>query len=168
MDPVARSVYGSTDGYSARAHPLPLLRTHTITRSSLAVHVCTYIYTGPLTRSRQAHGQAQPGSREPGVPIPTAVGPVSTGGTELRAINLFARQPATCHCVYPHVNHYVRPRNIELAPRAPRSAANSYNLPFPAVAAQEMRLPGMSSISEPQFGKRIRAGIKRTLDERLR
>lgn len=141
---------------------------HAYNYALLSRCACVHIHTGPPTRSRQAHGQAQPGSREPGVPIPTAVGPVSTGGTELRAINLFARQPATCHCVYPHVNHYVRPRNIELAPRAPRSAANSYNLPFPAVAAQEMRLPGMSSISEPQFGKRIQAGIKRTLDERLR
>jgi len=34
-------------------------------------------------------------------------------GTEARAINLLARQAATRHCVYPHVNHYVRPRNIE-------------------------------------------------------
>jgi len=44
-------------------------------------------------------------------------------GTEARAINLSARQAATRHCVYPHVNHYVRPRDIESgARRIPESA----------------------------------------------
>jgi len=59
-----------------------------------------------------------------GCPIPIlvrrSVGPIQRG-TEPRAINLFARQPATRHCVYPHVNHYVRPRDVEThsVPRAP-------------------------------------------------
>ena len=52
-------------------------------------------------------------------------------GTKPKAINLFARQPATRHCVYPHVNHYVRLRDIEPDTR-PVSQRIS-NSPFPAV-----------------------------------
>lgn len=79
------------------------------------------------TRSRQAHGQAARSSTGCPIPIPVrrGVGPIHRG-TEPRAINLFARQPATRHCVYPHVNHYVRPRDVEPTPyRALRFAANS-------------------------------------------
>ena len=46
-------------------------------------------------------------------PIPSTTSSSSSTRTKPKAINLFARQPATRHCVYPHVNHYVRPRDID-------------------------------------------------------
>lgn len=120
---VARSGYGSTDGYSDRAHPLT--RTHTITCSShRSVPLAHRIYTYTSSASTRANSPVQSGVSSTNT---NGVGPIHWG-TKPRAINLFARQPATRHCVCPHVNHYVRPRNVESAPlRAACSvfAANS-------------------------------------------
>lgn len=61
MDLVARrSVYGPTDGYSARAHPLPLaLPTRIQLRASLARSLAQIrVYTP--TRSPSSHGQPVP------------------------------------------------------------------------------------------------------------
>lgn len=74
---------------------------------------------------------------QPGVPSTNTngVGPIHRG-TKPRAINLFARQPATRHCVYPHVNHYVRPRDVESAPLRTACSVSPRipNSPFPVAA----------------------------------
>lgn len=146
IDPVTRSVYGSTEATQPR-RTLSLFHARIQSRAPLVV--CARVYSSTYTLA--ASSRASSPGPEPGVPIPTTVGPVHRG-TELRAINLFARQPATCHCVYPHVNHYVRPRNIELAPlRIPNS-------PFPAAA------PRNATAGYPRYPNRnLGNGSKRTL-----
>lgn len=110
-----------------RTLSLPRAHTHTITRSS---HRSPCTHAAIHTYTQRAHGQAAQSS--PGYQYQAGVGPVHRG-TKPRAINLFARQPATRHCVYPHVNHYVRPRNIEPAPR--RATRCEFPAPsFPVVA----------------------------------
>lgn len=92
----------------------------------------TYTYT-PAASSR-ASSPVQPGVPNTNT---NGVGPIHQG-TKPRAINLFARQPATRHCVYPHVNHYVRPRDVESAPlrteRARSVSPRISNSSFPVVA----------------------------------
>ena len=154
MDPVAQSVYGPTDGYSARAHPPPLTHRATLretnvcarARSSANLYVPTR--TGTYSVHDAMHGESVRVSFN--VYVYTCVcmrvyikrirarsyqyrrtRPPVHQGTKPKAINLFARQPATRHCVYPHVNHYVRLRDIEPDTR-PVSQRIS-NSPFPAV-----------------------------------
>lgn len=135
--PWQRSVYGPTDGYSARAHPPPLAHRGTLRE--------TNVRASPTSTTVDPYAS----SRIPRVCLPMCVcvramhgesarahqyqrtGPPVHQGTKPKAINLFARQPATRHCVYPHVNHYVRLRDIEPDTR-PVSQRIS-NSPFPAV-----------------------------------
>lgn len=142
-------VYGSTEATQPR-RTLSLFRARIQLRAPAVV--CARIELYLHARGKLTASSPDP---EPRVPIPTAVGPVHRG-TELRAINLFARQPATCHCVYPHVNHYVRPRNIELAPR--RAPLRIPNSPFPAAA------PRNATAGYPRYPKRnLGNGSKRAL-----
>lgn len=60
MDSVARSGYGSTDGYSAQAHPLPLARAHAYNYVLLS-QICT-----PRTPSIHLHARGKLTGKQPG------------------------------------------------------------------------------------------------------
>lgn len=123
-----RSVYGPTDGYSTRAHPPPLAEARLGSRSTSA-RSGSPIYASVPPHARVYARRYARWKRER--TYTNTTNRAVHQGTKPKAINLFARQPATRHCVYPHVNHYVRLRDIEADTR-PVSQRIS-NSPFPPV-----------------------------------